>query len=218
MNQPEKAAFWQGASPDLRSMRLKTAINDLQNFICVATIEIIDAAGVLIGRATKLPNDPANLAKLKDCGVTLLDAPAEVMATALNYLGLDPNSESPDDLKKAGGKWDWATLDHWLKSPKAMAAGTKMTFAGISDAQERANVIAYLNTLGSNLPMPAAPAADAAAPADAAASAAVRVAGGARAAFCCTRPPGHHAGPDFMGGYCFLNNASALYQKQISSS
>ena len=48
--------------------------------------------------------------------------------------------------------------------------------------------------------------------ADAAASAAVRVAGGARAAFCCTRPPGHHAGPDFMGGYCFLNNAAVAAQ------
>ena len=69
-----------------------------------------------------------------------------------------------DDLKKAGGKWDWATLDHWLKSPKSMAANTKMTFAGLSDAQERANVIAYLNTDGSNLPLPAVPAA---APADA---------------------------------------------------
>ena len=31
----------------------------------------------------------------------MLDAPAEVMAIALNYLGLDPNSEKPDDLKKA---------------------------------------------------------------------------------------------------------------------
>lgn len=31
---------------------------------------------------------------------------------------------------------------------------------------------------------------------------------GARAVFCATRPPGHHAGPDFMGGYCFLNNAA----------
>ena len=44
---------------------------------------------------------PENLAKLKDCGVNILDAPAEVMATVLNYLGLDPNSESADDLKKA---------------------------------------------------------------------------------------------------------------------
>lgn len=48
--------------------------------------------------------------------------------------------------------------------------------------------------------------------ADAAASAADRVARGARAAFCCTRPPGHHAGPDFMGGYCFLNNAAVAAQ------
>jgi putrescine transport system substrate-binding protein len=44
---------------------------------------------------------PEIVSKLKDCGVTILDAPSEVMATALNYLGLDPNSESPDDLKKA---------------------------------------------------------------------------------------------------------------------
>ncbi len=64
-----------------------------------------------------------------------------------------------DDLKKVGGKWDWTALDHWLKSPKSMAAGTKMSFAGLSDGQERANVIAYLNTEGSKLPLPAAPAA-----------------------------------------------------------
>ena len=44
--------------------------------------------------------DPAIVAKLADCGVTLLDAPSEVVANVLNYLGLDPNSESPDDLKK----------------------------------------------------------------------------------------------------------------------
>jgi acetoin utilization deacetylase AcuC-like enzyme len=49
--------------------------------------------------------------------------------------------------------------------------------------------------------------------ADAAASAAALVASGAaRAAFCATRPPGHHAGHDFMGGYCFLNNAAVAAQ------
>lgn len=72
-----------------------------------------------------------------------------------------------DDLKAHGGKWDFATLDQWLKSPKAFAAGTKMTFAGLTDAQDRANVILYLNAQGSNLPLPAAaaeaPAEDAAA-------------------------------------------------------
>jgi putrescine transport system substrate-binding protein len=44
---------------------------------------------------------PENAAKLKDCGITVLDAPAEVMAIALNYLKLDPNSEKADDLAKA---------------------------------------------------------------------------------------------------------------------
>jgi putrescine transport system substrate-binding protein len=44
---------------------------------------------------------PEIVATLAGCGVTILDAPAEVMALALNYLGLDPNSESLDDLKQA---------------------------------------------------------------------------------------------------------------------
>lgn len=44
---------------------------------------------------------PEIVAKLADCGVTLLDAPAEIMASALSYLGLDPNSETEEDLAKA---------------------------------------------------------------------------------------------------------------------
>ena len=43
-------------------------------------------------------------------------------------------------------------------------------------------------------------------------SAAQQVADGARAAFALTRPPGHHAGADFFGGYCFLNNAALAAQ------
>ncbi|WP_221794141.1 polyamine ABC transporter substrate-binding protein [Oceanobacter mangrovi] len=45
--------------------------------------------------------DPKMAAKLKDCGVAVLDSPAEMMAIALNYLGLDPNSEDKKDLDKA---------------------------------------------------------------------------------------------------------------------
>jgi len=43
-------------------------------------------------------------------------------------------------------------------------------------------------------------------------TAAQRVVGGERAAFALTRPPGHHAGADFFGGYCFLNNAAVAAQ------
>ena len=61
-------------------------------------------------------------------------------------------------LSGKGGNWDWKSMDTWLSSPRGFAPGTKMTFAGLGDPQERANVIAFLNSHGSNLPMPAAPA------------------------------------------------------------
>ncbi|MEZ0307234.1 MAG: histone deacetylase family protein [Ramlibacter sp.] len=43
-------------------------------------------------------------------------------------------------------------------------------------------------------------------------AAAKAVQGGKRSAFALTRPPGHHAGADFFGGYCFLNNAAIAAQ------
>lgn len=43
---------------------------------------------------------PEIIAKFADCGVTLLDAPAEVAPTALSYLGLNPGSQDPKDLEK----------------------------------------------------------------------------------------------------------------------
>ena len=68
-----------------------------------------------------------------------------------------------DALKgKAGEKWDWDNLWAWLKSPKAFAAGNKMSFAGISKPEDRAAVIAWLNTQSASpLPLPAAPAEEA---------------------------------------------------------
>ena len=75
------------------------------------------------------------------------------------------------------GKWDFKNLDTWLKSPRAYIDGTKMSFAGLGNGQDRANVIVYLNAQGSNLPLPAAPAAPAAGAAPAADSATPPVAG-----------------------------------------
>lgn len=45
--------------------------------------------------------DPEIAAQLQDCGIAMLDAPVEVVAAALNYLGRDPNSEAPEDLAAA---------------------------------------------------------------------------------------------------------------------
>ncbi len=43
---------------------------------------------------------PENIAKLKDCGVMLLDTPSELVPIALNYLGEDPNSTDPAVIQK----------------------------------------------------------------------------------------------------------------------
>ncbi|KKW93380.1 MULTISPECIES: c-type cytochrome [Sphingobium] len=67
-----------------------------------------------------------------------------------------------DALKSKGGNWTFEALDHWLTSPREFAPGTKMTFAGLGNPADRANLIAWLNTQGSNLPLPAADAAPAA--------------------------------------------------------
>jgi len=73
------------------------------------------------------------------------------------------------DLAGHGGDWSYENLDAWLKGPKAFAAGTKMTFAGLGSAEDRANVILYLMQNGGGPPLPPPPAAEPAADAAAAA-------------------------------------------------
>jgi cytochrome c len=63
------------------------------------------------------------------------------------------------DIAGHSGSWDFASLNEWLTSPKKFASGTKMSFAGLGNAEDRANLIVYLNSQGSNVPLPAAPAA-----------------------------------------------------------
>ncbi len=60
--------------------------------------------------------------------------------------------------------WDDAHLNEFLKNPGKYVPGTKMTFVGLKNVDERINVIAYMRTLGATIPVPA-PAPAAAAPA-----------------------------------------------------
>jgi putrescine transport system substrate-binding protein len=48
--------------------------------------------------------DPKNAAKLKDCGISLLDAPDEILKIVLAWIGRDPNSQKEEDLKAAEAK------------------------------------------------------------------------------------------------------------------
>ena len=66
-------------------------------------------------------------------------------------------------LSGKGGQWTWENMDAWLKSPRAFADGTKMSFAGLSKPEDRANVMEYLASFGGApaKPAPAAPEAEA---------------------------------------------------------
>jgi cytochrome c len=56
-------------------------------------------------------------------------------------------------LKAKGGTWTFDALNTWLTNPRADVPGTLMTFAGISNEHQRADVIAYLNS-NSDKPLP----------------------------------------------------------------
>ncbi|HTZ79411.1 MAG TPA: cytochrome c family protein [Stellaceae bacterium] len=56
-------------------------------------------------------------------------------------------------LKSKGGTWTVDNLNEWLFKPQNFARGTKMTFVGMPKAKERADVIAFLNSL-SDSPKP----------------------------------------------------------------
>jgi cytochrome c len=70
-------------------------------------------------------------------------------------------------MKSKGGKWSFDELFKFIDDPRGYIPGTAMTFAGIKNPQQRADVIAYLRTL-SDSPVPLPKAEAAAKPAEAA--------------------------------------------------
>jgi cytochrome c len=62
-----------------------------------------------------------------------------------------------DAIKSKGGEWTVDDLNKFLTSPRGYAPGTKMSFAGMQRENQRADVIAYLNSLSDNpKPLPTA--------------------------------------------------------------
>ena len=50
-------------------------------------------------------------------------------------------------LKQSGIVWDEATLDAYIKAPRQMVPGTRMTYPGLKNDAQRAEVVAYLKTI-----------------------------------------------------------------------
>ena len=56
----------------------------------------------------------------------------------------NPDYKYSDALKGAGFVWDADHLNQWLEKPQTFLPGTKMTFAGLKEAKDRSDLIAYL--------------------------------------------------------------------------
>jgi putrescine transport system substrate-binding protein len=85
---------------------------DPRNMHAVPYMAVTDGIGYNVAAVKKrMPDAPTDsfamvfdvevVKKFSDCGVPVLDAPAEVIPMAMNYLGIDPRSTSLDDLAKA---------------------------------------------------------------------------------------------------------------------
>jgi cytochrome c len=61
--------------------------------------------------------------------------------------GTEPGFGYSEAMKAYGKVWDKATLDAYLTNPAAAVPNGKMVFVGLKDATQRADVIAYLETL-----------------------------------------------------------------------
>ena len=55
-------------------------------------------------------------------------------------------------LRQSGVTWTERSLDEWLANPRAFIAGNRMTFRGIENAQERADIVAYLKSVAAGRP------------------------------------------------------------------
>lgn len=85
-------------------------------------------------------------------------------------------------MKESGGTWDYESLNKLINKPQSEVPGTKMGFAGLKKAEDRADVIAWLRQQSdSPVPLPAAAPPEAAAPAAGATPAPAAPAGAAPA-------------------------------------
>jgi cytochrome c len=105
--------------------------------------------------ATALAADPAAGEKIfkAQCGIchAVVAGQNRIGPTLFGVVGRPagsvPGFNYTADHKKLGVTWDAATVDKYLANPRAMVPDTSMVYAGLKDDAERADLVAYLETL-----------------------------------------------------------------------
>ncbi len=101
-------------------------------------------------QAADLSNGEAKFALCRSCHTTAQGGEAMTGPNLWGIFGRKAGSDATftysDDLKNAGWTWDADRIDKWITNPRAVLPGTKMTFIGMPDANDRRDVVAFLKT------------------------------------------------------------------------
>lgn len=94
--------------------------------------------------------------KCTSCHMAEKGGPNKIGPNLYNVLnaqkGKHPGFTYSQAMEKKGGTWTYEDLNHFLYDPRGFLPGTKMSFAGLKNDQERADVIAYLRQQSDNPP------------------------------------------------------------------
>jgi cytochrome c len=117
-------------------------------------IAVLAATMLVASAASALAADPEAGAKVfkTQCTACHTNVPHKKLIgpSLFGVVGRKAGTEDfaySDANKNSGITWDEATLDKYLQAPQAMVKGTKMTYAGLKNDTQRADLIAYLATL-----------------------------------------------------------------------
>ncbi len=120
---------------------------------------VIEAVEPLLASAS-LEKGKQVAKKCVQCHTFEKDGPNRVGPNLWNIVGAKVGQVSGYAYSRAmseiGGNWDFDRLNRYLHKPRALVKGTKMAFAGLLKVKDRADVIAYMNSMNdSPLPLPA---------------------------------------------------------------
>jgi cytochrome c len=125
-------------------MFMQTRMFAAAAILAVAATSTAQAAG-------DAKNGQQVFARCAICHSNAKGAPARIgpnlWAVSGRKAGTQPDFSYSAALKNSGIVWTDANLDKWTAGPAAMVPGNRMSFAGISSAKDRADLVAYLDTL-----------------------------------------------------------------------
>ena len=115
---------------------------------------VLTAAIVLAGAATPAHAQDVNAGKQVYAQCAACHAVTASNGVGPGLLGIvgrksasSPGFRYSPALKRANLTWDEKTLDNYIADPQKAVPGNLMPFSGIADATQRADLIAYLNTI-----------------------------------------------------------------------